>query len=283
MHVVSISTLRYRVPSIVGVLMADRRTNSADGSTLDVPMRAKRWTAADEVHSVLQGLIIGGDFQPGHRLTELALAAQLRISRTPLRHALQRLIAEGWLSRTSTGAIHVVDVSEEEIEALYAVRSALEQMMIAQAAKRMSAEAMIELGSILKRQDEAARTHDARLVSTLGELFHRTLWRLSGNEVGVKFLEEVLQRTTRYRRLSFTAAYRFKEGSSEHWKILSALERGDVDQARHLLQRHVEQSHRYVIEAFSIWRDASEARVGETGQRRQSGRKMRPIAMNHTR
>ena len=262
--------------------MAKREIDAVTEVTPDGPMLGTRWTAADEVHSVLQRLIIGGDFQPGHRLTELALAAQLRISRTPLRHALQRLVAEGWLSRAPTGAIHVVDVSEEEIEALYAVRSALEQMMIAQAAERMSTTSMMELRSILKRQDEAAKTHDARVVSTLGELFHRSLWRLSGNEVGIKFLEEVLQRTTRYRRLSFTAAYRFKEGSSEHWKILSALERGDVNQARSLLQRHVEQSRRYVIEAFRIWREGLEASAGETGERRQSARKTRSVAGTDT-
>jgi DNA-binding GntR family transcriptional regulator len=242
------------------------------------PTLGKRWTAADEVHSVLQRLIIGGELRPGHRLTELSLAAQLRISRTPLRHALQRLVAEGWLSRASTGAIHVVDVSDEEIEALYAVRSALEQMMVAQAAKRMSAASITELRSILKRQDEAAKTNDAQMVSAQGELFHRTLWRLSGNQVGIKFLEEVLQRTTRYRRLSFTASYRFREGSSQHWQILGALERGDVDQARRTLQRHVEQSRAYVIEAFRIWREGSDQPARGTAERRRSERKVRSTA-----
>jgi DNA-binding GntR family transcriptional regulator len=191
--------------------------------------------------------------KPGERLTEIDLASKLRVSRTPLRHALQRLVSEGWLCRSTNGAVHVVSVSKDEIEALYAVRSALEELMIVQAARRLDPAAFNELREILVLQDQAAKVNNAELVSAQGERFHHTLWTYSGNQVGAEYLGDVLQRTTRYRRLSFSVPYRFREGSKQHWQILRALEAGNVAKACRLLRTHVNQSRNYVIQAFQEW------------------------------
>lgn len=214
----------------------------------------QRWTASDRVYEALERMVITGALKPGDRLTELGLAEQLQVSRTPLRHALQRLVSKGWIRRATNGAIHVVEVSEQEIEALYAVRSALEEMVLCQAAERMAAGDLDTLRVILSNQDQAARAGKADLVSHYGEEFHRVLWHLSGNPVGVQFLEEVLQRTTRYRRLSFSEPYRFREGSKQHWGIVEALAAGDLEAARRTIREHVEQSRNYVMQAFRSWR-----------------------------
>ncbi len=214
----------------------------------------RRWTASDRVYEALERMVITGALKPGDRLTELGLAERLQVSRTPLRHALQRLVSKGWIRRSPNGAIHVVEVSEQEIEALYAVRSALEEMVLCQAAERMGAGDLEALRAILASQDQAAKAGKADLVSQHGEEFHRALWHLSGNPVGVQFLEEVLQRTTRYRRLSFSEPYRFREGSKQHWGIVKALAAGDLDAARRTIREHVEQSRNYVMQAFRSWR-----------------------------
>jgi len=214
-----------------------------------------RWTTSDHVHQVLQGLIISNNFRPGDRLVELELAAQLAVSRTPLRHALQRLVAEGWLRRNANGTIHVVDVSEEEIEALYAVRLALEELMMSQAVAHLDKKAIDLLTEILVTQDRAAKANNAEGVAAQGELFHKALWTLSGNLVGINFLETVAQRTTRYRRLSFAHPYRFMEGSAQHWKILQALDQGKISKAKDLLRTHVHASREYALQAFRNWRE----------------------------
>jgi DNA-binding GntR family transcriptional regulator len=216
----------------------------------------QRWTAADHVHEVLEQMVIAGQLKPGDRLTELSLAAQLQVSRTPLRQALQRLVSKGWIERSPNGAIYVVDVSEEEIEALYAVRTALEEMVLCQAAKRLLPENLKELREILSNQERAAKARNAELVSTYGEKFHRRLWELSHNHVGVRFLEEILQRTTRYRRLSFSEPYRFREGLKQHLQLVAAIERADLNEACRILREHINESRNYVLQAFRIWRQA---------------------------
>jgi DNA-binding GntR family transcriptional regulator len=215
----------------------------------------QRWTAADHVHEVLEAMVIEGELKPGDRLTELSLAEQLKVSRTPLRQALQRLVSKGWIQRSSNGAIYVVDVSDREIEALYAVRMALEEMMLCQAVERMKAPDHEELRGLLSRQEQAAKAGNAEQVSDYGEAFHRALWRMSGNEVGTQFLEDVLQRTTRYRRLSFSEPYRFREGLKQHAQLLGAIGKGEIEAARRIIRMHVEESRNYVLQAFRAWRD----------------------------
>ena len=239
---------------------------------LHPPALARRWTTADRVYEELEDLVISGRLKPGDRLTELSLAEWLRVSRTPLRQALQRLVSKGWIERASNGAVYVVDVSEAEIEALYAVRSALEDLILRQAAERMSKADLAALRALLSAQEHAAKLGDAAQVSNQGERFHRLLWSLSGNHVGVQFLEEVLQRTTRYRRLSFVEPQRFRKGLKQHAALLSAMERGAIAEARNLLHNHVDESRVYVLQAFRSWRKSqaveNEPRQSTTVQKR---------------
>ena len=222
----------------------------------------RRWTAADRVYDVLERMVIEGLLAPGHRLTEVGLAARLQVSRTPLRQALGKLISKGWMRRSTNGAIHVVDVSEQEIEALYAVRMALEQLMLRQAMPRATTVDIDRLRRVLDAQEQATKRSDAERVSQHGEEFHRALWRLSGNEVGMQFLEEVLQRTTRYRRLSFSAPYRFREGLKQHQQLMQAFASGDTEKACRVAHKHVDESRKYVLQAFKAWRVSEQVPSG---------------------
>lgn len=224
-----------------------------ESEDVELPL-GRRWTAADQVYNVLERMVITGAFQPGDRLTELSLAARLNVSRTPLRQALEKLVSKGWMRRSASGALHVVDVSEEEIEALYAVRAVLEELLIRQAAAHMGDADLAELRRVVDGQVRAASSSDADQVSRHGEEFHRLLWRLSRNLVGAQFLEEVLQRTTRYRRLSFTEPYRFQEGVKQHRELLEALTRDDVEKACRIIRKHIDESREYVLQAFRSWR-----------------------------
>ena len=218
--------------------------------------RKQRWTAADHAFDVLEQAVIAGVLKPGHRLTELSLAAELELSRTPLRQAIQRLVSKGWIERFPNGAIYVVDVSEQEIQALYEVRIALEVMMFRNAAERMQPSDLDHLQSLVESQEQAAKARKPDLLSDYGEEFHRAIWELSGNLVGIQILEEVRQRTTRYRRLSFSHPYRFRKGLMQHKQLVLALQKDKIDQACRLLRAHVEESRDYALDAFRKWHGA---------------------------
>ncbi|MGE5615808.1 MAG: GntR family transcriptional regulator [Bacillota bacterium] len=133
-------------------------------------------------------------------------------------------------------------------------------MMLCQAAERMTAADHEELRRIVALQEHFARLGNADDVSRHGEAFHRVLWRISGNEVGMRFLEDVLQRTTRYRRISFAEPYRFRKGLKQHSQILAALEKGMLDDARRMIRSHVEESRDYAMQAFRAWQEHNSKR-----------------------
>src|SRR3546814_10647944 len=89
-----------------------------------------RRSTANEVYTALRALIVDCHLQPGTRITENDLANQLNVSRTPLRHMIQRLMSEGWVERSAVGDLRVAHASRLEISSLYQVRKALEEMMI---------------------------------------------------------------------------------------------------------------------------------------------------------
>src|SRR6201987_1672664 len=78
------------------------------------------------VYDALIDLIVGGDLRPGQNMVETELARQLGVSRQPIREALHRMEAEGWVDlRPSQGAfVHVP--TEQEVDELLNVRALLE-------------------------------------------------------------------------------------------------------------------------------------------------------------
>ena len=83
----------------------------------------------------LRSLILGGSFSGGQRLPEVAVAKQLGLSRTPLRQAMDRLVAEGLLERIVTGGCCVATFSKEDIADAIEIRGVIEGT-----AARMTAE-----------------------------------------------------------------------------------------------------------------------------------------------
>src|SRR4051794_19411623 len=86
-----------------------------------------RGSLADEAFGKIVEAITAGDFKPGGRIAEAALARQLGISRGPLREALGRF--EGRLvERKPHVGVKVIDLSDKDLVELFAVREALEGM-----------------------------------------------------------------------------------------------------------------------------------------------------------
>ncbi|MGW5162972.1 GntR family transcriptional regulator, partial [Nonomuraea wenchangensis] len=89
----------------------------------------------DVACSRLRELILGGAYPPGARLTEMEVAASLRMSRTPVREALRALAADG-LVRPAGRGVTVVVLEEGDLDEAYQVRAALEALTAELAAVR---------------------------------------------------------------------------------------------------------------------------------------------------
>ena len=140
---------------------------------------------ADVAYARIREAIASGAYQPGERLTETALAAQLRTSRTPVREAVRRLESDGLVTRAGRGVL-VPRLRPAEVVQLYQLRAALEALTAGLAAERVA------LGAVAASDLERLRGHgrDFEAAGAAGGVpamvranraLHRAIAELAGN------------------------------------------------------------------------------------------------------
>ena len=107
-------------------------------------------TLSDKVEAILREQIIGGGRAPGDRLNEVEIAAELAVSRGPLREAMQRLAATAWSGSSRTEAAFVRVLDADEVRALFEVRVSLERTAAALAADRADEDEIAGLRELIE-------------------------------------------------------------------------------------------------------------------------------------
>ncbi len=117
----------------------------------------KRKLLREHVYTGVKSAIIGGDFQPGKRLIEEKLAADMATSRTPVREAIQKLEKEGLIFRLPRGGFAVKQVTEEELEEILGLRSVLEGYAAFLATSRITDTELKQLDEIIAKEDDMSQ------------------------------------------------------------------------------------------------------------------------------
>lgn len=215
--------------------------------------------ATSIAYAALKNAVLNGDLSPHERLNEALFCEKLAISRTPLRSAVERLTAEGWLRTAPNRAVQVVGVSEQEIVELYAMRGLLEAAAVELAAEKCTDADINQLQYMLAAQKLAADAGNQAEVARLGQQFHQAIWRIAGNHLFLEFLSILQERMTRYRRLSASQPGRTMEATEEHEKILRALRSHNSAAASKHLVRHIAQGKALALAAFRQWQSSGAA------------------------
>lgn len=144
----------------------------------------------------LRDLILTGEIEPGERLSEVALAERLSVSRTPLRAALQRLEQEGLVTLIPSGGYAVRSFSRQEVIDAIELRGVLEGTAARLAAERgVTPARMKAIREVVAQLDVvlAAEAHamDFERYEALNGKFHRLLWDLAGSEVLLREVERM--------------------------------------------------------------------------------------------
>jgi DNA-binding GntR family transcriptional regulator len=201
--------------------------------------------SAHVVYNALKDRILGFALYPGTRVTETELAADFGVSRTPIREALQRLAAEGFVTIRPKQGCFVRELDIEEIDQLYQVRIALESLALELAQAHMPRSALESLARDWDpgQSDKAPVSVDA--MAQRDESFHITLAQGSGNRVLTGLLQDVNARIHIIRRLDFTDRERIAVTYAEHHRITALLLAGDLAAARELMAGHIRYSQEF--------------------------------------
>ncbi|MDJ0823840.1 MAG: GntR family transcriptional regulator [Paracoccaceae bacterium] len=194
---------------------------------------------ADIIADSLEGMIFDGTFGDGDRLDEVQLAERFKVSRTPIREALQRLAQSGLVEQIPRRGVFVRQPGPVELIEMFEVMAELESACARLAATRITDAALRDLLETNARCNAAVAARDADGYYRENERFHAILYRQSGNS----FLEQECLRLHRrlmpFRRVQLRLRGRLKQSMAEHEAILAALEDGDGLRASEELRNHV--------------------------------------------
>jgi DNA-binding GntR family transcriptional regulator len=193
---------------------------------------------SNELYEQVKEMAILYTVRPGERVNEMELAAQFEVSRTPLREALNRLVAENILDFVPNRGFFVRELNRQAVFDLYELRRSLESSAVQLAAERASER---DIKALRKFWKEAARTKasiaPASELVARDEAFHVRLVALSGNKEMVRALENVNARIHFVRWVDFEQ--RGDDTFSEHFEILDAVEARDIEKCRELIEAHI--------------------------------------------
>lgn len=198
-------------------------------------------TLADQAYAEVKRRIFDFALMPGQRCSETELAQQVKVSRTPLRAALQRLAREGFVELLPRQGWQVAPLDFDAMDELYDLRVLLEceaARHLAEAEDRPALQALADVWLV----PPAERLADAAAVGRLDERFHATLVQGSGNRAMARVHQDITERIRIIRRLDFTKPARVEATYDEHARILRAITRRRADEAQRLLRAHIEQS-----------------------------------------
>lgn len=196
----------------------------------------------DAVTERLEAAIIGGQLVPGQRLREQVLAAELGISRGPLREAIRRLEGRRLLERKPNIGVSVSELSPQRLEDLLTVREALEGMACRQAAERITDDEVAQLRTLLDTHAQQREvTSGEGYYQQSGDVdFHFRIAKASKNELLVSMVIGDLYDLLRvYRYKSSTMVGRAANALEEHRAIVEALAARDPDRAEQAMRTHI--------------------------------------------
>jgi DNA-binding GntR family transcriptional regulator len=204
--------------------------------------------AIPPLHAYLRECILDGTLVPGTKLSQVALAEQLGVSRTPLREVLRMLQEEGLVEIEPNQRTRVAGLDPQELDELYASRILLETLALSMTLGAFTAGRQREARRQLTAMRQAARTGDFAAWFDSHAHFHRLMTAEAGPTLQ-RQLSVFADRTIRYIRiyqLSDPASWQ-SAGDAEHAAILEALAERDGGAALSGLARHLARTAERVL------------------------------------
>jgi DNA-binding GntR family transcriptional regulator len=220
--------------------VATRRATRADGHG--------RVSLVERAYIEIRRRILDNEYPPSCQVLEHELAADLGMSRTPVREALVRLQNENYVQLIPRHGMRVVPLSLEDLVEMYEVLTALELAAIDRLARsEPEGQAVLELETALDDMDVALRERDADGWVRADERFHHKLVHLRGNRRLAAMAGMVWEQGHRARMTTVRLRASLKQSNQEHRDVVDAIRRRDWRgaQARH--RKHRERTSKEIL------------------------------------
>jgi GntR family transcriptional regulator, rspAB operon transcriptional repressor len=200
-------------------------------------------SSAHQIYEFVRSAIISMEFQPGQLVSETGLAQQFGVSRTPVRGALVKLSAAGFVEIFPQRGTYVTKLSMEKIHEAQFIREALEVAVIKKICT-FSQSSRDAIGSIceniLHDQELAAQDNNAVEFQNLDDKFHQSLAINSGHIHTAKLIEAEKSHMDRVRSLSLHVQGQYKRILNQHHSIVKAIKSGSAEKSIVTMSMHLQ-------------------------------------------
>src|SRR3954468_9760324 len=203
----------------------------------------------DYVHRTIREAILDGKLEPGTTMSQVMLADELGVSRTPLREALRMLQNEGLIESEPNRRVRVSEVSIADVEELYTMRVPLEVNALRLSMDAFMPEDVARLEGFMAEMAHFADEQDYTRWHVPHRAFHEALTEKAGPRYEA-LLMQLFDHAERYRRIHAGRSFSDRT-AKEHRDILDAVKSGDADAAAARLAQHLSRSAFTVIDIIA--------------------------------
>lgn len=208
-------------------------------------------SVGEQTYQAIRAKILSKELSPGQPLNPDQMAGQLGVSRTPVKDALQRLEIEGLVNIVPRSGTFVSNPTPQDIIESFDLRRVLEVYAIENAVCRATENDVIKMRSYVNKLAEIAASSD--LIAAYPEYlvtdheFHRFIVSLAGSNrlCRAHEREDLHAQMARVRYRSFESELQVAQ--EEHERIMDAFETRDVENAKLMMDRHLERAKRSVV------------------------------------
>lgn len=202
--------------------------------TWQTPKRLK-----DLAYEEIKARLLRGELPADTVLSERRIAAELEMSKTPVRSAIERLEYEGYVTLSPNQGVLVRQLSLKDISHHFDLRTAIEPHTLRKLAGAITDEQAGPLKDVLRRQGEILERDDGIGSARLDIEFHLQLTRLAGNPETVRVMQHQMEMLFRI-VIQVSTQNRREASYKDHTMILSALLANDAAKAVQLMQAHLD-------------------------------------------
>lgn len=193
----------------------------------------------NKIFVLLRDRILNDEYENGQKLNELALANELKISRTPIREALKQLELEGLVESIPNKGVYVKGFSPRDIDDMFEIRLSLEGLAIQLAIERMDEEHLVRIKDVFELMEFYTAKKDQEKINDLNILYHETIYQATQSTYFEQLLKDVHYYVSVTSRHSITRPERLESALEEHRAILDTIIEGDKDKAKETIQKHI--------------------------------------------
>ena len=201
----------------------------------------------DQIYPLVRGLILSGIIRPGEVIDEKAIAAQLDVSRTPVREAVKRLSDERLIDVVAQSGTRAAKMDRKAIEESFLIRRALEMESAAQAAAHMTQDHADRLHDILARHERAVEKRQFAEAIARDDEFHRATTEISDLPRLWSTIEISKAQLDRCRHMMLPRTGQAEATLEQHREIIRALNSRDPAKAAAAMKAHLDAAWRSTV------------------------------------